>query len=119
MATMNKVIEYVDRVKPNAYTDEDKYRWMRTLEGRVAREIMGEDCECTIPEDADTELLVKAPYEDVYSLYVMAQIDLLNKEYDHYNNMVLAFADLLEQFKAWYLRNNRPEGIKNFRNVMG
>lgn len=120
MATMNKVIEYVDRVKPNAYTDEDKYRWMRTLEGRVAREVMGdnESC-CEVPEDADAELLVKAPYEDVYSLYVMAQIDLMNKEYDHYNNMVMAFMDLMEQFKAWYLRNNRSGGAKNFRNVMG
>ena len=120
MTTMNSVIEYVDRVMPNRYTDEDKYKWLRSLEGRIAREVMGdnESC-CEIPEDADTELLVKVPYDGIYSLYVMAQIELLNKEYDHYNNYVLAFVDLLEQFKAWYIRNHKSEGAKNFRNVMG
>lgn len=120
MATMNQVIEYVDRVKPNAYTDEDKYKWLRALNGRVAREIMGKDepC-CEIPDDADKELLVPAPYDDVYALYVMAQIELLNKEYDHYNNYVLAFKEMLDSFSAWYLQNNRGTGAKNFRNVMG
>lgn len=120
MATMNRVIEYVDRVKPNAYTDDDKYKWLRTLEGRVAREIMCDDeAGCNIPEDADAELLVKAPYEDVYSLYVMAQIDLLNREYDNYNNTVLVFTDLLDSYKAWYIQHNRPQSERNFRNVMG
>lgn len=120
MATMNSVIEYVDRVHPNAFTDEDKYRWLRSLNGRIAREVMGldEPC-CEIPDDADKELLVPAPYDEVYSLYVMAQIELLQKEYDHYNNYVLAFTDLLDSFKAWYARNHPGKGPHYFRNVMG
>lgn len=117
---MNRVIEYVDKVKPNTLTDEEKYRWIRTVEGRVAREIIGDnERDCCVPDDADAELLVPAPYDGVYELYVMAQIDLLNREYDHYNNMVLAFTDLLDAYRQWYLQTNPPRGAKNFRNVMG
>lgn len=118
MATMNRVVEYVDKVKPNAFTDEEKFQWIKTVEGRVAREVIGDaDEDCT--DDADAELLVPAPYDGVYALYVMAQIDLLNREYDHYNNTVLSFTDLMDAFKSWYIQRFRPEGAKNFRNVMG
>ena len=120
MTTMNSVIAYVDRVMPNRYTDEDKYAWLNTLEGMVIREVLGgEGSGLVIPDDSDTELIVQSPYDSIYSLYVMAQIELLNKEYDHYNNYVLAFMDMYEQFKAWYIRNNRSGGTQNFRNVMG
>lgn len=120
MATMNRVIEYVNKVKPNTFSQEEIYRWIAALEGRVAREIMCDDKkECTVPDDADAPLLVPAPYDGVYELYVMAQIDFFNKEYDHYNNAVLAFSELMAAFKAWYLQHNAPRGAKNFRNVMG
>ena len=39
MATMNSIIEYVDGVKPNAYDDEVKYRWINTLEGKIHRHL--------------------------------------------------------------------------------
>ena len=118
--TPNKVIEYVDRVRPNAYTDEDKYAWLNTLEGTIALEVMGEDAAGEVgPGTADTELLVSAPYDDVYTLYVMAMIDFHNREYDNYNNMALMFQQKLEQYKAWYIQNNMPKSARNFRNVMG
>lgn len=118
--TMNEVIEYVDRVKPNVYADEDKYRWMNTLDGNVAREVMQEEKESyDLPKDADTPLLVPHPYDDIYPLYVSAMIDYHNREYDEYNNTVLLFKERLDQYKAWYIRNNPCCDYKNFRNVMG
>jgi len=118
--TPNKVIEYVDRVKINMYTDEDKYTWMNTLEGLIVREVLGgEGSGLVFPDDADTELIVPAPYDDMYALYVMAMIDFHNREYDNYNNTVMVFKERLDQFKAWYVRNNRQATADNFRNVMG
>lgn len=120
MATMNRVIEYVERVKPNVYTDEDKYQWMRTLEGLVAREVRGEDADpVDIPEFADSELSVPSPYDDIYFLYVGAMIDFHNREYDDYNNTVMMFNERYEQYKAWYIQHNANSKAKNFRNVMG
>lgn len=117
MATMNQVIEYVDRVKLNTYNDEDKYRWMRTLEGMVISTILGG--EPSVPEDGDEELIVPSPFDEVYSLYVMAMIDFHNREYDEYNNAVLLYTERLEAFKAWYIQNNRPKNYKKHLKVMG
>ena len=40
MATANRVTAYIDRVKPNVYTDEDKFNWISTLEGLVAKKYL-------------------------------------------------------------------------------
>lgn len=118
--TMNRVIEYVDRIRPNIYTDDDKYLWLDKLEGLIAREVRKEDFPgYDLPREADLELAVPAPYDDLYSLYAIAMIDLCNREYDHYNNSMTVFADRYEQYKAWYLQNNNPAKALNFRNVMG
>ena len=120
MATMNGVIEYTDRIRPNVFTDEDKYKWLNTLEGLVAREVQqAEEPSYVLPQDADKELLIPHPYDDIYQLYLLAMIDLANREYDHYNNAVLVFTNRYEQYKAWYIRHNPSCKALNFRNVMG
>lgn len=107
MATMNKVIEHVDRVNPNVYTDEDKYEWMRTLDGLVAHEVLQKDPpDYQLPKDADRELLVPSPYDDIYRLYVEAMIYLHNREYDHYNNMLMVFNTRYKQYRVWYIQHN-------------
>ena len=119
MATMNSVIEYVDGIKPNAYSDDDKYRWINTLEGMVSREVLSKDMPAyELPKDADKPLLVEEPYSDIYHLYVSAMIDFYNREYNDYNNMILMFQERLEQYKAWVIRNSTYAPC-NFRRVMG
>lgn len=121
MATMNTVIGYVDGVKPNVYTDEDKYRWINQLEGMLSTDVF-HDTEPVcydIPADADRPLRVGHPFEEVYSLYVMAMIDFHNREYGNYNNAMLMFRERLEQLKAWHVRTRQPAGAANFRKVMG
>lgn len=118
--TMNEVIEYVDKVKPNAYSEDEKYRWIANLEGLISREVKGEEEPVySLPGDADKPLQVGTPYDEIYALYVMAQIDFHNREYNNYNNTALMFGELLEKYKAWYIRNNNPSKALNFRNVMG
>lgn len=120
MMTMNKVIEYVDRVKPNVYTDEDKYRWINTLEGMVCRQVMQrEEPEYNLPDDADEPLLVEHPFDDLYGLYVMSMIDFHNNEFDHYNNTTHMFQTRYEQYKVWYIQRHVPVSAQKFRNVMG
>ena len=120
MATMNTVIEQVDRLKPNAYTDEDKYRWINQLEGLVSAQVFEKDApEYSLPDDADIPLLVGHPFDDIYELYVSAMIDYYNREYNNYNNAVLMFKERLDQFKAWYIQHNTNSSGRHFRNVMG
>ena len=121
MATMNSVIEYVDGVKPNAYTDDDKYKWINNLEGIVSLQVMemDEPVVYELPRDADKELLVKAPFDEIYGLYVSAMIDYHNREYNNYNNAAMMFQERLDQYKTWYIRNHASVKARNFRNVMG
>ena len=120
MMTMNKVIEYVDRVKPNIYTDEDKYRWINTLEGMICRQVMQrEEPEYKLPDDADEPLLVEHPFDDLYGLYVMSMIDFHNNEFDHYNNSTMMFTARYDAYKAEYIRRHMPVSAQKFKNVMG
>ena len=120
MATMNSTIEHIDRLKPNVYTDEDKYEWISRVNNMIATEVhQTEPVVYAIPDDADKELLVPAPYDDLYGLYVASMIDFYNREYGHYNNSTMMFSERLEAYKAWYIRQHNPEKAKNFRNVMG
>ncbi|OUQ82427.1 hypothetical protein [Flavonifractor sp. An100] len=60
------------------------------------------------PEDGDVPLLVPAPYDNLYSLYLMAQIDFHNREGENYNNSALAFNQAMDEFKKDYHRTHIP-----------
>lgn len=120
MATMNVVIDRVDRLKPNVYTEEDKYRWINTVEGLVSVQVFDTPApDYNLPLDADTPLLVAHPFDDIYELYVSAMIDYHNREYNNYNNAAIMFKERFDQFKEWYNRKNGRSKARNFRNVMG
>lgn len=119
--TPNKVIEYVDGVKPNVYTDDDKYTWINKLEGIISTEVhdMAEPVNYDMPADADKELLVPSPYDEVYALYIFAMIDFHNREYNNYNNSATMFSDTMEAYKKYYIQRHAHGTARNFRNVMG
>ena len=121
MATMNSIIEELDELKPNVFSDDAKYRWMARLDGMISLDIHldKEPIQYDLPKDADKALLVGAPHEDIYVLYCAAMVDFHNREYNNYNQSVLMFTERLEQYKTWYIRNNAPASARNFRNVMG
>ena len=119
MTTINKVIERVDAVKPNAYGEEEKTAWISTLDGMVQRLVMQKDeaVAYRYPDDMDKELLIPFPFEDAYLFYLMAQIDFHNREYDNYNNSTMMFNSAFEDFKKAYIRENMPKQSGNYRNV--
>ena len=121
MPSMNEVIERVEAVKPSVFPEEERMRWIATLDGNISTTVMDMDVPVTyrLPEEADRPLLVEKPFDDIYELYVSAMIDFHNREYNAYNNAMLMFQERLEQYKAWYIRNHNPAKAGNFRNVMG
>jgi hypothetical protein len=56
--------------------------------------------------DTNTELLMPEPFAEAYILYMAAQIDLHNAEYEEYNNTIELFNDMYQAFKNWYNRNH-------------
>ena len=110
--TPNKAIEIVDRLKPNSYSEEDKLRWINELDGMVQRLVIQTDeiKEYSYPDDMDTELLVPAPFDDVYTLFLEAKIDYYNREYANYNNSAMMFEAQYNEYKKAYIREHPARG---------
>ena len=136
--TPNKAIEIIDRLKPNIYTDEDKLRWINELDGMVKRlvfqwdkkyfkelktqyeknqiteeeynEILDKAKPYSYPEDMVRELLIPAPFDDSYTLFLEAKIDYYNREYGNYNNSAMMFEAQFSEYKKDYIRHNQARG---------
>lgn len=110
--TPNKVIEIVDRLKPNSYSEEDKLRWINELDGLVQRLVIQTDkqTQYAYPDDMDRELIIPAPFDDVYELYLSAKIDYHNREYANYNNSALMFEAQFNEYKKDFIRKHQARG---------
>ena len=116
--TLEKALFTVDELKPNQIERAWKIYWVSLLDQRVYKEIISTHAldAATPPPPApytqetpgDTELLVKAPYEEVYRFFLEMQIDLANLEYDKYNNSLALFANAWGQYARDYHRGHKP-----------
>ena len=118
MATVNKIIETVDGMVPNTCEEETKFRWMAELDGMVAKQVMRlpEPPRYEYPRDMDRQFLIPEPYERVYELYMEAMIDLSNRDYHGYNNVITVFDAMFSKYRNEYIQDNRPVGAGNFKN---
>ena len=117
-------ISKVDDLKPNRYDEEHKVGWLSNLDLRVKNEIIdthegANETSFTgynIDIDKDTELLVPAPYDEMYIHWIMAQIDLANGEYNKYNAEITMFNNEWEDYAKHYNRTHMPltQGKKRF-----
>ena len=114
--TIAEVISQVDALKPNNYTPEDKIRWLSSLDSRVKTQIIDAH-ECNEPFcfygydsilDQETELLVGAPYDEMYLRWLEAMIDYHNSDDDRYNNAIMLFNNAYEGYKKHYTRTHMP-----------
>lgn len=117
--TLNEAIDRIDILKPNGYSLTDKTRWLSTLDGRIKKNIIdnheGEDVVFNgYDEDTPltTELLVPAPYDDIYIHYLEMQIDYTNSEYGKYNNSMAMYESAYSAFANHYNRTHMPKGKK-------
>ena len=114
-----KIIEAItrlDALKFNTYTQSDKVEWLSRLDNMVKKHIIDthEGAEgVTFTEydddtDPQTELLVPAPYDEMYLRWMEAQIDYYNGEMAAYNNSIALFNTGYSVFADAYTRQNPP-----------
>lgn len=120
--TCQAVIDWVDELAPNQYTEEQKYKWLTDCDSSIFRDVI-----CThegaaienftgyIPDrDADTELIA-SNHPKLYRWYLQAQIDLANQEYTKYNNSCTTYNQAYKEFADVYNRTHAPLQISAFR----
>lgn len=64
------------------------------------------------PEDGEKELIVGEPFDEMYVLWISAQIDWNNMEYESFNNSNAMFESVLLDFKNAFNRTHRPKGAQ-------
>ena len=108
-------IHKIDNLKFNTFPQEMKVEWLSRLDNMVKNQIIdthagGGMAFTGYDSDTDlmTELLVPAPYDEVYLRWMEAQIDYNNGEIDKYNISITMFNTEFEAFSNWYHRNHMP-----------
>ncbi len=116
--TIASLIDYVNEIKPNAFSDATKLVWVNEVEGMVQSQVLLKpESECTEYTSTSSTLIVLPPHSKLYAEYLMARIDYANGEYDKYQNTMEMFNAFWEEYKAWYQRVHRPLAYRGFRTM--
>ena len=115
--TIEQAIFQADELKPNQVAKAQKITWLSQLDRRIFKEVISaHEPDADTPKTfagytqdtpPDTELLAKAPYDDLYPCFLQMHIDLVNLEYDKYNNSLLLFSSAWGQLARAYHREHR------------
>ena len=106
--TVNEAIKRADALRPNTFEIEAKAACVIKLDRELAEMTGAETPSYNWPQE-DPELLMPAPHEDIYVLYLVCQIDLYNQETALYANDAAVYGSALAEAKAWWRRRNRAE----------
>ena len=119
---MARNLKHVDETH---YPDSMLLQFLNEVEGKVKTEVLMIAPDDTVRYGADdltSEMIVTAPHDKLYYVYLMAMIDFVNGEYDRYtNSMNLANAHITE-WAAWYNRTHRrgkPEELGIYFSAYG
>ena len=82
---VREVLDQVNEVKPNVYSDARLMDFLNEVEAMIWNEVLDNEpadyVSLSIPEDYETELVAMPPYSKVYGSYIQAMIDLLMGRY--------------------------------------
>jgi len=108
--TVNGIIEHTFKLHPDTFSDSIKCRWLSELDGKIMRETMNQNDfkAYRFPEDGEKELVVKAPYDNIYELYLIAMSDFFSGELGNYSASAALFEQAYAEFRKNYIRNNMP-----------
>lgn len=133
---IRELLDYIDDVRPNAFTEAQKLVWINELEARIQRDVLlsaelwqyelPRSCDdpiegsCTIESgtgarctgrrimDEDKELILDPPHDAIYRHWMEAMIDYENGEYSKYQNSMQMFNAQWSSFVAWFAETYRP-----------
>ena len=118
--TIIEAINRIDSLKPNNYSQDDKVTWLSRIDGIIKEKVIdtheggehivfnGYDADTNI----NTEMLVPAPFDELYVRWLEAQIDYANAEYGKYNNSMTMYNSAYQEYENHYNRNYLPKGKK-------
>jgi hypothetical protein len=118
-----EALHRIDMLKPNSYSNPEKIKWLSILDGIIKTEIIdthegGEGVEFDGYDETvelTKELLVPAPYDDIYIHWLQTHIDYTNGEYGKYNNSMAMYNTSYVAYENHYNRTHMPISAKRFK----
>lgn len=119
--TVQDAIERANEMRAgNTATDEMKIRWLSEIDGVIYNDVILTHHTDAEPyegykDDTGKTLFAVAPYDVLYTYWLMAKIDLAASELNKYNNSLSLFKEALKDYKAWYNCTHIPVAKKQIR----
>lgn len=109
-----EVLLKIKNMKPSQYDDDMLVSWLSELDGHVWEELLAKygAPAPVLPYNGqmlNRMLLIPFPYDGIYLVYLAAQIDYHNAEFERYNNGMMLFNAQLQAFYDSYTRNHKTE----------
>lgn len=145
--TVKELMEAVDRLHPNQFSQDDKLRWLNELEQTIWREIYltheppagweslfeaeagtantrqffpnytSSDVNPTPPAVSPT-LLAPDPYSKLYQPYLDAKIAYFNHEVMQQDVSAQTFNAAMSEFRNWWNKTHMPAGAVNHLHIL-
>lgn len=120
--TVSKAIANIAGVKPHAYPENIVAGWLSEVDQKLWLECISthEGGTEEMPgkydatDDADTELFIQAPFEDIYMHYCAAMIDYWNGDFGRYNNTFMMFNRRYSEYRDYYNRTHLSKQPMNY-----
>lgn len=108
-----EALRAADDIRPNALLPATKLRWLAELDGKIAVDVMLMDIAEAqnfnyTADDRESELLAHFPHDDIYTLYLVAQIDFANGEMSRYQDDKELFNAAWGEYVRWFARTYAP-----------
>lgn len=127
---IKECFDMIDMLKPNAYDESLKYKWLNTVEKDIFDNIIllaKPPKKPPMPEgetdnkkemvfepyvegiDEEKQLIAYSPFDMLYVYYICAQIDYWNNEITSYSNSMAMYNERYQSFAAEYRRRFMPK----------
>ena len=101
--TITNVTAELAAKRPHAYSNDDVAGWIKDVDASVTQ-YLNVDGAPIIPADNETALFIPAPFDNIYFLYCLAQMDFLNRDYDQYANTYAMYNARLDEYLKYKAR---------------
>jgi hypothetical protein len=115
--TIKECIDIVDNSKPNQYSPREKVMWLSFIDEMIINDVLKthegydgryDDFTGYSEEKLSVPLIVKSPYDRLYTAYLKMQIDGANGETARYNNSAALFNSYYMEFRKAYHKTHMP-----------
>lgn len=111
-----EAIEKIKGTKPNPFGDDVLVEDLNQLEKQVQVDVMRRATADIVTyswaTDSDTEMLIPGAFESCYLFYLAAMIDYRQQEIISYQQNMLMFNTLWDEYKKWYKRSEEGTTLR-------